>query len=534
MSTNNIIQEALKDVNALVDSAEHIAQRKIMNVLSPKIRRVVESRLLNEEELDLDSVLQDIESTIEDDIDEEPTFDDEFEASVGLDDTIKLEPSTVQVSSTPEEDPSVVVHAAGDVEIEIEKEESDSDDEEVITGAQVIETRVKIRRLAKRVDECKRYAKRNLNDAQKAKLHRYVINLSEAAVNFLDNPILSNDFGMQSTLQEAFTSVKQIQERLENNMKRRSLFEKRHCEVDEMDEMEETDEMEELDELDAVLSLVLDDEDAEAAEDLGLDDLDIEVQLDSDEDEDSDEGSDDEEIELDFDDMDVDMDEEGDDEVLELDESQLRKAVMSMRRQRRRRISEDAADAADSFGGGDAEGDMFIDVDEDTLVNALADELGRVSSVGTAAPAVAESRRRRRRRRRVSESSRRRSRRQQGRSTGRRIQNENRQLKRRLAESNLFNAKLIYVNRLFEGRNVSKKQRRRIVEAMDNAKTLRDAKLLYRSITQALNKNKSGRLSEGKVRLAGSASRTTSSAQPAQNGVEIQRWHTLAGLTEDK
>jgi hypothetical protein len=61
-------------------------------------------------------------------------------------------------------------------------------------------------------------------------------------------------------------------------------------------------------------------------------------------------------------------------------------------------------------------------------------------------------------------------------------------LKRQLQEMNLFSAKLLYVNKIFNGQNVTAKQRRAIVEAMDNAKTLREAKLLYRSLNLAVSR----------------------------------------------
>ena len=63
--------------------------------------------------------------------------------------------------------------------------------------------------------------------------------------------------------------------------------------------------------------------------------------------------------------------------VYEIDESALRRALIQMRSSRRgRRLGEAAVDAAGSFGGGEAGDEMFIDVDEETLLNALADELG--------------------------------------------------------------------------------------------------------------------------------------------------------------
>jgi hypothetical protein len=107
-------------------------------------------------------------------------------------------------------------------------------------------------------------------------------------------------------------------------------------------------------------------------------------------------------------------------------------------------------------------------------------------------------------------------------------------LKGQLIEMNLFNAKLLYANKLMQNRNLTAKQQRAIVEALDNAKTLREAKLLYKSLTTSLNKGTKRSLSEGQVRRpVGSSSRSTRSAQPAKSGVEVDRWAVLAGLSND-
>ena len=108
-------------------------------------------------------------------------------------------------------------------------------------------------------------------------------------------------------------------------------------------------------------------------------------------------------------------------------------------------------------------------------------------------------------------------------------------MKRQLSEMNLFNAKLLYANKLMQNRNLSQKQQRAIVEALDNAKTLREAKLLYKSLTASLNKGKTRSLREGKtLRTLGASSRSTRSAQPASSGVEVDRWAVLAGIAGNK
>mgnify|MGYP001202765451 FL=1 len=78
------------------------------------------------------------------------------------------------------------------------------------------------------------------------------------------------------------------------------------------------------------------------------------------------------------------------------------------------------------------------------------------------------------------------------------------------------------------------KQQRAIVEALDNAKTLREAKLLYTTLTESLKKGrrtKGGKLTEG-VSRTGSASKSVRSSAPANNGSELGRWAVLAGLNK--
>jgi hypothetical protein len=94
---------------------------------------------------------------------------------------------------------------------------------------------------------------------------------------------------------------------------------------------------------------------------------------------------------------------------------------------------------------------------------------------------------------------------------------------------NVFNAKLLFANKLMQNRELTRKQQRTIVEALDSAKTVNEAKLLYKSLSKSLTQ--SGKLSESKNRLLASSSRSTRSASPAGNGVDGDRWALLAGLS---
>ena len=101
-------------------------------------------------------------------------------------------------------------------------------------------------------------------------------------------------------------------------------------------------------------------------------------------------------------------------------------------------------------------------------------------------------------------------------------------LREQLTDLNLFNAKLLYVNKLLQDKTVTPTRKRSIVEAIDKAKTLREVKLLYRSLTQL----ESGRLNEHTSRnVVGSSSRSTRrSSSSASATAEVDRWSVLAGL----
>ena len=107
-------------------------------------------------------------------------------------------------------------------------------------------------------------------------------------------------------------------------------------------------------------------------------------------------------------------------------------------------------------------------------------------------------------------------------------------LREQLEEVNLFNAKLLYVNKLMQNRDLSARQQRAVVESLDAAKSVREAKLLFTSLTESL-KSKSGTVNEG--RILGSSSRSTRSASPVGNlneSVEVDRWAILAGIKSGK
>ena len=104
-------------------------------------------------------------------------------------------------------------------------------------------------------------------------------------------------------------------------------------------------------------------------------------------------------------------------------------------------------------------------------------------------------------------------------------------LRKKLAETNLFNTKLLYCNKLLQNESLTKRQKADIIERLDEAKSEREVKLVYESLVKTLGAAPSRSLSEGTQRVLGSSSQATRSASTViSEGYEADRWAKLAGL----
>ena len=103
-------------------------------------------------------------------------------------------------------------------------------------------------------------------------------------------------------------------------------------------------------------------------------------------------------------------------------------------------------------------------------------------------------------------------------------------LREQLEDLNLFNAKLLYVNKLLQNKSLNESQKKSVIKALDEARSLGETKSLYKSLTESLSNSSKATLSES--RKFGSSSRPTSSASAKNTEVisEVNRWQTLAGL----
>jgi hypothetical protein len=106
-------------------------------------------------------------------------------------------------------------------------------------------------------------------------------------------------------------------------------------------------------------------------------------------------------------------------------------------------------------------------------------------------------------------------------------------LRDQLNEMNLFNAKLLYVNKLLQTKGLDSSQKKTIIESIDSADSLREVKLVYKTLSESVNKKSTGSLNETKIRkLASSSSRPMKSGGSLLNesSNQVNRWARLAGL----
>lgn len=110
--------------------------------------------------------------------------------------------------------------------------------------------------------------------------------------------------------------------------------------------------------------------------------------------------------------------------------------------------------------------------------------------------------------------------------------------KRTINEVNLLNAKLMYTTKALRTENLTQAQQLRILETFDRAQSVREVKLVYSTIVEALNKRKPA--SQKRQVQEGLASKPTKAINPSKrqltegNGKprDVVRWQQLAGLAQ--
>jgi hypothetical protein len=105
-------------------------------------------------------------------------------------------------------------------------------------------------------------------------------------------------------------------------------------------------------------------------------------------------------------------------------------------------------------------------------------------------------------------------------------------LRKQLAATNLFNAKLVYTNKLLQNESLSKKQKSEVIKRLDEANSLREVKLVYESLSKALAGTSRPIKESTDRKVVGSSSRVTrpASTTTLNEGSDLDRWAKLAGL----
>tara|TARA_R110002153_G_scaffold10356_3_gene40994 strand:- start:266 stop:1483 length:1218 start_codon:yes stop_codon:yes gene_type:complete len=109
-------------------------------------------------------------------------------------------------------------------------------------------------------------------------------------------------------------------------------------------------------------------------------------------------------------------------------------------------------------------------------------------------------------------------------------------LKSELNEINLLNAKLLYTNKVFRGKNLTETQKVKVLEAFDKAETVKEVKLVFETIDVSVKSKTSNKNIVEGARAKGSASNMTSTPkvtkkQPIVESDEmVARFKKLAGI----
>jgi|TARA_R110000868_G_scaffold8843_7_gene45101 hypothetical protein len=119
-------------------------------------------------------------------------------------------------------------------------------------------------------------------------------------------------------------------------------------------------------------------------------------------------------------------------------------------------------------------------------------------------------------------------------------QNTVKYLKGVLEETNLLNAKLLYTNKIFKGKNLTEDQKLKVINTFDLTKTLREIKLAYTVLAESINAGGSVAKKKSNATVStiteGLASKPVSSTKPDSTIVEPQadvmasRFQKLAGI----
>lgn len=475
--SNKLYEEAIADAKKIREVAEENAKKAVLEAVTPKIREFIESQILEQ--------------------DEKEKKDEEGEDEESYDETVELDESAINM----------------------------------LLGLMGENAKGLNRRSKKAVDLAVNEAFSRLNSNDRNKLYNIANNLSETASR-INNKQEKTDMSNEKYYE---VDLRALREAVENESRR--LFEQDEEEdldaelIDNMPEEGEDDllagmdmepEMEGPEGDDMISKSLVKQEIDDLIRDLGLEeneeempelDMDMEDMGDMEDfgkEEEDDEKEDDEKEKL--------------DEVFEVDPAMLRRELRKIRSQlhesdmglagHKGGIAKDMADHFGGKGSANAKKDQFGG--KDGSAKGGADFGGGKAGKDV----LSEMRRVLRNQRRLNSSLE---------TKLGKYRSAVNTLREQLEELNLFNAKLLYVNKLLQNKQITESQKRSIVKALDEAQNLQEAKVLYKSLTESFSEGRKKSTLNESIR-AGGSSRATRSASGNKATTEVDRWAKLAGL----
>jgi len=510
MATKSLYEEALIDAKKLREAAEAHAKDAVLQTVAPRIKQMIEEQLLGESDQsddDDDQMLLEPEDDVKEAVEEQPIVAEEAKE-------LKAESNVTAGDLIMNEASLKIENAISRLEKDLEKFVGSSN---IIKKTATFSKMVA--ELVERVEDTYLYVRDDLNESVDKK-------------------------HFQNKLERVYEAAQRLKE---STMKRNMLDEAGDLVLKVSGLPDDLD----VDTLGIEVSTEDVEGDEEAPAEPAVDDVDLDVGMDDEA------PAEDEEPALES----AMLEGLDDADVIEISESALRNEIARLRSLR---LKKEGKMPLDAFGGGEDAGEPFVDgevttkdglessddsakmsesvmgEEEESLdelgLKRKEDEFGsedanqhsvRAESKKMSKPAVAD---RGARQLRSESVANRRSPQVADKNS------EAESLRRKLNESNLFNAKLIASNKLLQNESLSAKQKRSAIERLDDAESVREVKLVYESIVRAL----SGRRKVDESRVIGSSSKPVgrSSAAPMNESVDnsddsqVARWQVLAGLNK--
>jgi hypothetical protein len=99
-----------------------------------------------------------------------------------------------------------------------------------------------------------------------------------------------------------------------------------------------------------------------------------------------------------------------------------------------------------------------------------------------------------------------------------------------LQEVNLFNAKLLYTNKIFKAKTLTESQKVKVLAAFDKAASVKEAKLVFETLSEGF-KEKKAPMNESLIRSSASKATGVATKKPIMEANDqVTRWQKLAGI----